>query len=99
MNNCSVIFADEFLDNCSDFLVDTFFSLFCLNIRSCRRNFAVLYVFITSFLSKFSIISLTETWLTKKIIYCLSCMGKILFLNIEMATGVGYKFLLEILLM
>ena len=38
-----------------------------LNIRSCRQNFAAFHVFLTLLICKFSIIALTETWLTNDV--------------------------------
>ena len=44
---------------------DKSFSLLTLNIRSCRKNFPSFLSFITTFLLKFTIIVLVETWLTE----------------------------------
>ena len=43
------------------------FSILHLNIRSCRNNFANLQVFLNSLLFAFTVIVLTETWLSEQI--------------------------------
>ena len=67
VNSCSVTSPDKFSDEFSKFSVDSYFSILHLNMRSCRRNFPLFHVFLTSLLTNFSIIALTETWLTKDI--------------------------------
>ena len=67
VNSCSVTSPDKFSDEFSKFSVDSYFSILHLNIRSCRRNFPLFHVFLTSLLTNFSYIALTETWLTKDI--------------------------------
>ena len=67
VNSCSVTSSDKFSDEFSKFFVDSYFFILYLNIRSCRWNFPLFHVFLTSLLTNFSIISLTETWLTKDI--------------------------------
>ena len=56
------------VQNVHDVINDTkSFSLLSLNIRSLRRNFSSLISFLTTFLLKFNLIILVETWLTKDI--------------------------------
>ena len=43
---------------------DPIFSIFALNIRSCRKNFSSLLSFLSTFMLRFTIIVLLETWLS-----------------------------------
>ena len=52
-----------------------FFSMLCLNIRSCRKNLNMLIAFLNTYLLQFSIIILLETWLTEDIDVALSVGG------------------------
>ena len=56
--------------NTEDFktlILDQQFSIFLVNIRSCRRNFSILESFLALNSGRFDIIALTETWLSADI--------------------------------
>ena len=54
---------------------ESVFSVLCLNVRSCRRNFGLLMTFLNAYLMQFTLIVLLETWLTKDIDHALSIGG------------------------
>ena len=66
VSDCSIIPPDEFINYFSN-QSSSYFSIIHLNIRSCRQNFASFHLILSSLLFKFSIVALTETWLTKDI--------------------------------
>ena len=61
-NNCTLVSPEDFVQKSSK--VDTF-SFFHMNIRSCRQNFSQLQLFLSTVLFKFTVIILTETWLSE----------------------------------
>ena len=60
--NCENIPPEKLDQSLSNF--NSSFSILNLNIRSCRKNFASLLPFLSMLVFKFTIIILTETWLT-----------------------------------
>ena len=64
--DCKIVSSDDFPGSYSDFFHESF-SLLHLNIRSCRQNFEQFHLFLISLTCKFSIIALTETWLTNEL--------------------------------
>ena len=60
--NCKNVPPEKFDQSLSSFRSS--FSILNLNIRSCRKNFASLLSFLSMLVFKFTIIILTETWLT-----------------------------------
>ena len=65
MLDCNVVEPDEFLSK--QYIDENKFSLFHLNIRSCRSNFSQLKTFLRSLTFFFTVIVLTETWLNESI--------------------------------
>ena len=59
---CDLISTENFITNSSKI---PNFSLLQMNIRSCKKNFSQLQLLLSSLLFKFTIIILTETWLSK----------------------------------
>ena len=66
-SDCKFISPYNFSKSYNKFFIDSCFSMLHLNIRSCRQNFALFHVFLNSIFNSFSIIALTETWLSKDI--------------------------------
>lgn len=63
---CDVLSPDEFINkNATKYKPNSFLSIFHLNIRSCRSNFANLQLFLQTLLIPFTIIILSETWLSE----------------------------------
>ena len=54
------------LDNFLPFISMTSLNILMLNIRSCRKNFNMFLAYFFQFLTYFSCIILTETWLTEE---------------------------------
>lgn len=69
--------TDETPNKLSNDLInnDTYFSIFNMNIRSCRQNFASLISFLNSYLLSFSLLVLCETWLTEESDYGFNIPG------------------------
>ena len=65
------------------------FSLFHLNIRSCRRNFNLFLAFLTEIIFRFSVIVLTETWLSHDIdnIFEIEGISSVICIEITMVAG------------
>ena len=62
---CDVLSPHDFLQNCTyELLQNPSFSVLHLNIRSCRSNFHTFQTFLQTILFNFTIIILTETWLS-----------------------------------
>ena len=60
LNNCQFNDIDQINNEKDDFHS---FNVLCVNIRSCRKNFSQLQLFLSNLAVKFQIISLVETWL------------------------------------
>ena len=65
---CEEVNQDDLKNKLNQFS-DTSFSMINFNIRSCRKNFSLFLVFLSQLLFNFSLIVLTESWLTKSIDY------------------------------
>ena len=66
--SCEEVSQDNLREKLNQYS-DTSFSMINYNIRSCRKNFQVFLVFLSQLFFNFSLIVLTETWLTKNIDY------------------------------
>ena len=60
---CGEVSQDDFKQKISQYNKKSF-SIINFNIRSCRRNFSVFLAYLSQLLFQFSIIVLTESWLT-----------------------------------
>jgi len=64
---CTMNTLDEFISSSNCFPVDCNVSVLCVNIRSMRKNFKLLELFLDSVKIRFGLIIITETWLTSSI--------------------------------
>ena len=74
------------------------FSILALNIRSCRKNFISLTSFLNTFVLKFSIIMLVETWLSSETDYGFNLQGYKQYNQYRNNHGGGIKILYDELL-
>ena len=72
--DCQFYSQDELKTNLSKYNKNSF-SLFMLNIRSCRKNFSNMLSLLSDVFFKFSLIILIETWLIKDIDYLFDIDG------------------------
>ena len=74
-NNKSPSDLQPLLDNDENNDKNNKFTVFSLNIRSCRMNFSSLKAFLITFCLNFSLIILLETWLTEEIDFMFNLPG------------------------
>ena len=63
-NDCKLVSPEDFSEEMQDISGFSSFSLLNFNIKSCRKNFALFQVFISSLVVEFSVIVFNETWLS-----------------------------------
>ena len=61
---CDFVGQNNFKDRLLDYRDNFSFSLLNFNVRSCRKNFPLLLAYLTQLVFNFSLIVLTESWLT-----------------------------------
>ena len=90
ISKCSIVSPDQFSNYYSRYFKDSF-TMIHLNIRSCRKNFSTFHVLLSSLICKFSIIALTETWLTNDIDLLFELEGYKQFNQYRSGHGGGIK--------
>ena len=92
--DCRVYSPDDLTD-LNDPVSNNKLSIFHTNIRSCRRNFAALQSFLNSSLICFTIIVLTEIWLTSEIDYGFDLVGYNAYSLFRNSHGGGIKIFVD----
>ena len=87
------MYGPDYLTDLNDPVNNNKLSIFHTNIRSCRRNYAALQSFLNSSLICFTIIVLTEIWLTSDIDYGFDLVGNNAYNLFRDSLGGEIKFL------
>ena len=92
--DCKIYSPDD-LPDINDSKNGGVFTVFHTNIRSCRRNFTTLQTFLSASLIKFTVVVLTEIWLSSRIDYCFDLPGYNAFNLYRDNRGGGIKIFVE----